>query len=144
MGTNEDPVYEGQTAATLTRGLCQHIIGMAPTAISDDEDKDNSLVHQSYLLDEDIKVGNLLEGWHPNCGFCQSRSWQGGIGKNYGRFIIYSETNFIILHNCTNNSYVRSFLSNYTQLLNPGYKYIICCELLCLLCSVWFSLLSGE
>jgi len=57
----EDPIYEGQTAASLTRGLCQHIIGLAPTAISDEEDKDNSLVHQSYLLDEDVKVGNLLE-----------------------------------------------------------------------------------
>lgn len=56
-----DPVREGQSAAEVARGVCQHIIGMNPTAISNEEDKENSLLHQSYLLDEEFKVGEVLE-----------------------------------------------------------------------------------
>jgi len=58
--TKDDPVHGDQTASVLTRGICQHIIGMAPKYISDDEDLENSLVHQTYILDEDMKVGELL------------------------------------------------------------------------------------
>jgi len=58
---NQDPVYDGKSADALTRGVCQHIIGMAPTVISDDEDKENSLLHQTFILDEDVKVGEMLQ-----------------------------------------------------------------------------------
>lgn len=59
--THQDPLPDGQTAATVTRGVCQHIIGMAPTVISDEEDKENSLLHQTFILDEEIKVGDMLK-----------------------------------------------------------------------------------
>ena len=32
------------------------IVGMAPTCIKDEEDKENSLYHQVFLMDEDLKV----------------------------------------------------------------------------------------
>ena len=85
-----DPVRDGQSAAEVARGVCQHIIGLNPTAIryctctgtctvtrtftlcySDEEDKENSLLHQSYLLDEEFKVLlypaslYLLTSWIP-------------------------------------------------------------------------------
>jgi len=52
-----------QDAATssIARGVCQHIIGLAPLHISNIEDKENSLMHQSYLLDEEQKVSEVLE-----------------------------------------------------------------------------------
>jgi len=50
-----------QDSATIGRGVCQHIIGLAPTHLSNDEDKENSLLHQNYLLDEDHKVADVLK-----------------------------------------------------------------------------------
>jgi len=46
---------------TLARQICQHIIGMAPTCLNDENDKENSLLHQSFLLDENSKVQQILE-----------------------------------------------------------------------------------
>lgn len=47
--------------SSIARGVCQHIIGLAPLHISNIEDKENSLMHQSYLLDEEQKVSEVLE-----------------------------------------------------------------------------------
>jgi hypothetical protein len=33
---------------------------MAPTAISNEEDKESSLLHQTFLLDEEYKVGLVV------------------------------------------------------------------------------------
>jgi len=52
---------EGITDAGLARQLCQHIIGMAPSSIEDEDDKENSLLHQTFLLDEDVKVGQVVK-----------------------------------------------------------------------------------
>jgi len=52
---------EGLTDVSLTRQVCQHIIGMAPLSVENEEDQENSLLHQSFLLDEDLKVGPLLQ-----------------------------------------------------------------------------------
>jgi len=52
---------ETEQAATLARQVCQHIIGMAPTHINNEDDKENSLVHQPFLLDEEMKTGDILK-----------------------------------------------------------------------------------
>lgn len=52
---------EGQTAEGLAKQICQHIIGMAPTAVSNEEEKESSLLHQTFLLDEEYKVGELVQ-----------------------------------------------------------------------------------
>jgi len=52
---------EGQTDTSLARQICQHVIGMAPTKIDDESDRENSLLHQQFLLDEDLKVGQILK-----------------------------------------------------------------------------------
>lgn len=53
--------YTGDDSSLgVVRGVCQHIIGMAPTAVSNEEDRENSLFHQAYLLDEELKVSELL------------------------------------------------------------------------------------
>jgi len=52
---------EGLTEVALSRQVCQHIIGMAPSSLDDENDKENSLLHQSFLLDEDLKVGHILK-----------------------------------------------------------------------------------
>jgi len=57
----EGIVPEGLTDVSLTRQVCQHIIGMAPLSVENEEDQENSLLHQSFLLDEDLKVGPLLQ-----------------------------------------------------------------------------------
>jgi elongation factor Ts len=54
-------VQEGTTVEGLARQVCQHIIGMAPLSVNNDEDKENSLLHQDFLLDEDLKVGDILQ-----------------------------------------------------------------------------------
>jgi len=58
---SEGVLPEGLTDASLARQLCQHIIGMAPNAIEDENDKENSLLHQTFLLDEDLKVGQIVK-----------------------------------------------------------------------------------
>jgi len=52
---------EDSATSSIARGVCQHIIGLAPLHISNAEDKENSLMHQSYLLDEEQKVSEVLE-----------------------------------------------------------------------------------
>jgi len=52
---------EGITDTELARQVCQHIIGMAPNSIEDENDKENSLLHQPFLLDEDLKVGQVVK-----------------------------------------------------------------------------------
>jgi len=52
---------EGETDVTMARQICQHIIGMAPTSVQDEEDKENSLLHQAFILDEDLKVGQIAK-----------------------------------------------------------------------------------
>lgn len=39
--------------------LCQHIIGMNPTVIVNEEEKDKSLLHQSFLADESFTVEEI-------------------------------------------------------------------------------------
>lgn len=58
---SEGVLPEGLTDASLARQLCQHIIGMAPNAIEDENDKENSLLYQTFLLDEDLKVGQIVK-----------------------------------------------------------------------------------
>jgi elongation factor Ts len=52
---------DADATSSIARGICQHIIGLAPLHISNIEDKENSLMHQSYLLDEEQKVSEVLE-----------------------------------------------------------------------------------
>jgi len=51
-----------EQSGVLARQVCQHIIGMAPTQVDNEEDMDNSLIHQDFLLDEEVKTGELLSG----------------------------------------------------------------------------------
>ena len=51
---------EGLTEEVFIKQLCQHIVGMAPTCLEDPEDKENSLLHQAFLLDEEKKVSEVL------------------------------------------------------------------------------------
>ena len=53
--------YRGAGQEGLARQICQHIVGLAPTTLSDEEDKENSLLHQQFLLDESMTVGQLLQ-----------------------------------------------------------------------------------
>jgi len=53
--------YSGSEEGGVARQMCQHIIGMAPTAVNNEEDKENSLVHQKFLLDETVTVGELCK-----------------------------------------------------------------------------------
>jgi len=58
-GSGEYP--EGMTEERLASQICQHIIGMAPTAVVDEDDKENSLLHQAFLSNEDVTVGEISE-----------------------------------------------------------------------------------
>jgi len=51
----------GVSEARLASQLCQHIIGMAPTSVcKEGDDAESQLINQTFLLDEDLKVGELL------------------------------------------------------------------------------------
>lgn len=52
---------ELEDEAEFTRQLCQHIVGMGPTHLDNAEDKENSLLHQTFLLDEEKKVREVLD-----------------------------------------------------------------------------------
>jgi len=52
---------DGVSDTELARQICQHIIGMAPRSLEDENDKENSLLHQPFLLDEDVKVGQIAK-----------------------------------------------------------------------------------
>ena len=49
------------TEEVFIKQLCQHIVGMAPTSDNNEEDKENSLLHQTFLLDEERKVSEVLD-----------------------------------------------------------------------------------
>jgi len=59
-------VQEG--SADLQKNICQHIIGMNPSKVgvvdvdkpSEDKDEERCLIHQEYLLDPSITVGELF------------------------------------------------------------------------------------
>ena len=49
------------TEEVFIKQLCQHIVGMAPTSVNNEEDKENSFLHQTFLLDEERKVSEVLD-----------------------------------------------------------------------------------
>lgn len=51
----------GEDENTLTKQLCQHIVGLAPTKVDDESDPENSLLHQTFLMDEERKVREVVE-----------------------------------------------------------------------------------
>ena len=64
----EEPTVSGSgsfpddvTEEVFIKQLCQHIVGMGPTALDNKDDKENSLLHQAFLLDEEKKVSEVLE-----------------------------------------------------------------------------------
>nr|ACO15630.1 Elongation factor Ts, mitochondrial precursor [Caligus clemensi] len=69
LAYSKDPhhgiIPEGQTVGSMARQLCQHIIGMSPTEIGRIEDEspdpDAHLLHQDFLLDEEVKISNLVQ-----------------------------------------------------------------------------------
>ena len=52
---------EEEEENTLVKQLCQHIVGLAPTVINDEKDTENSLLHQTFLMDEERKVKEVVE-----------------------------------------------------------------------------------
>jgi len=52
---------EGIVEEKLPSQICQHIIGMNPTAVQNDEDKENSLMHQAFLIDESVTIEELCK-----------------------------------------------------------------------------------
>lgn len=52
---------EEVTEEVFIKQLCQHIVGMAPTSVNNEEDKENSFLHQTFLLDEERKVSEVLD-----------------------------------------------------------------------------------
>nr|CAI5818993.1 unnamed protein product [Callosobruchus analis] len=59
---------EGHDHADIAKGICQHIVGMQPTKIGNNDDKpapnkdeETCLIHQEYLLDDSVTVKELLE-----------------------------------------------------------------------------------
>eukprot|EP00096_Caligus_rogercresseyi_P012490 TRINITY_DN5241_c0_g1_i1.p1 TRINITY_DN5241_c0_g1~~TRINITY_DN5241_c0_g1_i1.p1 ORF type:complete len:304 (-),score=83.28 TRINITY_DN5241_c0_g1_i1:185-1069(-) len=68
LAYSKDPnvgvIPEGQTVGTMSRQICQHIIGLSPTELGSLEDEspdpETHLLHQDFLLDETIKISDLL------------------------------------------------------------------------------------
>jgi len=52
---------EATSIEKLPTHLCQHIIGMNPTFVKNKKDKENSFMHQAFLLDESITVEKLCQ-----------------------------------------------------------------------------------
>lgn len=50
---------EGILEEKIPSQICQHIIGMNPTAVKNEEDKENSLMHQKFLIDESVTIEEL-------------------------------------------------------------------------------------
>ena len=59
--TNTSTGLEEEEENTLVKQLCQHIVGLAPTVINDENDMENSLLHQTFLMDEERKVKEVVE-----------------------------------------------------------------------------------
>ena len=56
-GSYPDDVSE----EVFIKQLCQHIVGMGPTSVNNEDDKENSLLHQTFLMDEEKKVSEVLD-----------------------------------------------------------------------------------
>lgn len=61
-------MFEEVSLKEVGKQLAQHIVGMNPTKIgskddtpSTDKDEESTLIHQEFLLDSDVKMGQLLE-----------------------------------------------------------------------------------
>lgn len=59
---------ENPHVAEIGKGLCQHVVGMAPKKIgnvaekaAENKEDESLLIHQDYLLDESLTVKDLLE-----------------------------------------------------------------------------------
>jgi len=50
---------EGLVEEKIPSQICQHIIGMNPTSVKNEEDTENSLMHQKFLIDESVTVEEL-------------------------------------------------------------------------------------
>ena len=52
-----------EAAATLGRQLCQHIVGLNPLGLNEGDEvkQSQALLHQGFLLDNTVTVGELLE-----------------------------------------------------------------------------------
>ena len=61
MAYTNTGTLQGEEESGLVKQLCQHIVGMAPTQLDDEKDAENSLLHQTFLMDEDKKVKEVLE-----------------------------------------------------------------------------------
>ena len=59
--TNTSASLGEEEENTLVKQLCQHIVGLAPTVVSDEKDSENSLLHQTFLMDEERKVKEVVE-----------------------------------------------------------------------------------
>ena len=61
MAYTSETSLEEEEEKTLVKQLCQHIVGLAPTVIHDEKDTENSLLHQTFLMDEERKVKEVVE-----------------------------------------------------------------------------------
>lgn len=59
----QDEFDSVEAAATLGRQLCQHIVGLNPLGLDEGDEvkQSQALLHQGFLLDNTITVGELLE-----------------------------------------------------------------------------------
>jgi elongation factor Ts len=55
----ESVLPEGLVEEKIPSQICQHIIGMNPTSVKNEEDKENSLMHQKFLIDESVTIEEL-------------------------------------------------------------------------------------
>ncbi|KAF7280375.1 elongation factor Ts, mitochondrial [Rhynchophorus ferrugineus] len=63
-----DNSHSEENLQEIGKGLCQHIVGMAPKQIgkitdepSENKEEELSLIHQEYLLDDSLKIKDVLE-----------------------------------------------------------------------------------
>eukprot|EP00088_Acartia_fossae_P061155 TRINITY_DN7340_c0_g1_i4.p1 TRINITY_DN7340_c0_g1~~TRINITY_DN7340_c0_g1_i4.p1 ORF type:complete len:307 (-),score=70.82 TRINITY_DN7340_c0_g1_i4:831-1751(-) len=53
------PLPEDLDIEKIPSQICQHIIGMNPTCVKNPDDKENSLLNQTFLMDESLTVEEL-------------------------------------------------------------------------------------
>lgn len=63
-----EPLERTATLEELGRQLCQHVVGMNPQSIgsysdspAEDSDSETKLVHQEFMLDTNLRVGDVLQ-----------------------------------------------------------------------------------
>ncbi|KAJ8952265.1 hypothetical protein NQ318_007432 [Aromia moschata] len=63
------PLEPSEDLHEISKGLCQHIVGMDPKKIGNatdepakNRDEETSLLHQDYLLDDSVTIKEVLEG----------------------------------------------------------------------------------